>query len=337
MTKRSPTTKDISLLLQLFKNGQLILAPEFQRNSVWPAPAKAYLIDTILNDRPIPLLFIQRATSAQTGRPSYQVIDGQQRLRAIFDFVDDRIRLTQSDPKAPYYKKRYSDLSRDLQDQINNYDLVVEELSGYSDANIRDMFVRMNRYVVKLSSQELRHAKNSGKFQEFVEEIKDWNEWKTYRIFSPKQIQRMRPIEFAAELTILLLEGPQDKKSAIDLYYGQYKESFPVAKSVEKQLKEYFSWIRRLFPKISETRFRKPVDLYSLIGALHRISQDGKPLPRADAVRRLMDFDVELKSTLKENLTTDQVKYLMAASQQTDNVTPRTTRINILVNVILGK
>lgn len=53
MTKRSPTTKDIGLLHQLFSNGQLTLAPEFQRNSVWPNAAKAYLIDTILNDRPI--------------------------------------------------------------------------------------------------------------------------------------------------------------------------------------------------------------------------------------------------------------------------------------------
>jgi hypothetical protein len=55
MTKRSPTTKAIGLLHQLFSNGQLTLAPEFQRNSVWPNAAKAYLIDTILNDRPIPL------------------------------------------------------------------------------------------------------------------------------------------------------------------------------------------------------------------------------------------------------------------------------------------
>jgi uncharacterized protein with ParB-like and HNH nuclease domain len=87
MTKRSPTTKDIGLLYQLFANGQLTLAPEFQRNSVWPSAAKAYLIDTILNDRPIPLLFIQRATSAQKGLPAYVIIDGQQRLRAIFEYI----------------------------------------------------------------------------------------------------------------------------------------------------------------------------------------------------------------------------------------------------------
>ena len=175
MEKRSPTTKDISLLLHLYQQGQLTLAPEFQRNSVWPAPAKAYLIDTILNERPIPLLFFQRVTSAQTGRPAYQVIDGQQRLRAIFDFLDDRFRLTQSDKKAKFYNKTFSALTSEWKDRINNYDLVIEELSGYSESDIRDMFVRMNRYVVKLSSQELRHAKSTGKFHEFVERLKDWD------------------------------------------------------------------------------------------------------------------------------------------------------------------
>ncbi len=128
MKKRSPTTKAIGLLRQLFVNDQLILAPEFQRNSVWPHAAKAYLIDTILNDRPIPLLFLQRTTSAQKGLPGFAVIDGQQRLRAIFEFIDDRFRLSESNKRSRYSNKRFSELPKNLQDQITNYDLIVEEL-----------------------------------------------------------------------------------------------------------------------------------------------------------------------------------------------------------------
>jgi hypothetical protein len=179
MAKRSPTSKDIGLLHQLFKNNQLTLAPEFQRNAIWPRVAKAYLIDTILNDRPIPLLFFQRAASAQTGLPSYAVIDGQQRLRAIFEFIDDRFRLATGPKKTMYSKKRFSELPPSLQKRILNYDLVVEELSGYSENDIRDMFVRINRYVVQLSPQELRHAKGSGKFHNFVEDLGRDTFWKT--------------------------------------------------------------------------------------------------------------------------------------------------------------
>src|SRR6185369_13903587 len=118
MNKRSPTTKDIALLYQLYQSGQLTLATEFQRNSVWPHKAKAYLIDTIINDRPIPLLFFQRSTSAQTGQPTYNVIDGQQRLRSIFDFLDDRFRLSQSSKSSNYYNKRFSGLPNTIQNDI---------------------------------------------------------------------------------------------------------------------------------------------------------------------------------------------------------------------------
>ena len=79
MTRRVPTTKDIGLLKRLHDQGQLTLAAEFQRNRVWPRAAKAYLIDTIINDRPIPLMFFQRISSAQTGRPGYSVIDATSR------------------------------------------------------------------------------------------------------------------------------------------------------------------------------------------------------------------------------------------------------------------
>lgn len=158
MDKRSTTTKDVALLLQLRDADQLILAPEFQRSSVWPRPAKAFLIDTILADRPIPLLFFSRSINAQTGRSEYEVIDGQQRLRAVFEFYDNRFSLTESPKHAPWYGKRWRSLDQEWRQKVLSYDFVVEELTGYSDSDIRDMFRRMNRYVVRLNAQEQRHA-----------------------------------------------------------------------------------------------------------------------------------------------------------------------------------
>ena len=89
---------------------------------------KAYFIDTIINDRPIPLLFFQRVSSAQTGRPGYSVIDGQQRLRAIFEFLDDRFRLSQSDKKSNYYNRKFSEVPQAVREAIESYDLAIQEL-----------------------------------------------------------------------------------------------------------------------------------------------------------------------------------------------------------------
>lgn len=332
--KRMPTTKSIALLKQLHEQGQLQLAPEFQRNSIWPRAAKAYLIDTVLNDRPIPLLFFQRISSAQSGRAGFAVIDGQQRLRAIFDFLDDRFRLSESDRQAAYYNKKFSALPQEFQDEINDYDLIVQELSGYSEEDIKDIFVRMNRYVVKLAPQELRHAKSSGRFSEFVERIGKWDFWKTKKIISAQQLKRMRGTEFAAELAILLIEGPQDKKSAIDLYYVEYKQTFPKASSVEQLLKQYLAWIEAALPTIQNLRYRSPTDLYSLIGALHDVSQEGKRLNKINpdlAGTLLVEF---AKRTKQKVPSGDAARYLTAASRQTDNIKPRTTRIEVLSKLL---
>jgi hypothetical protein len=333
MAKRSPTTKDVGLLYQLYQDGQLKLAPEFQRNSVWPRAAKAYLIDTILNDRPIPILFFQRSSSPQSGRSIFAVIDGQQRLRAIFDFLDGRLRLSES-KSQPFFRRKFSELSSDLQNQVRNYDLVVEELSGYSERDIRDMFVRMNRYVVKLSAQELRHARSNGAFKEFVEEIGQWDFWTECKVFSPLQIKRMKSVEFAAEIAILLVEGPQDKKSAVDLYYGQYQRRFTAGKFVSSKIKAYIAFIQKLIPDLAQSRFRRPVDLYSLMGALEVLQKQDKPLSKIDvqnAGKRLVKFAGRLK---KKDLAGDAAKYAIAASRQTDNIGPRTTRIDVLANII---
>jgi hypothetical protein len=301
---------------------------------VWPASAKAYLIDSIIKNKPIPILFFQRTVSPQSGRFGYSVIDGQQRLRAIFDYLDDRFSLTESEKKEPYFNKRFSGLDSTLRNGILNYDLVVSELTGYGEEDIRDLFVRMNRYVVKLSPQELRNARAKGAFKDFVERLAKWPFWTQNRVFSDLQVRRMKATEFAAELSILIIEGPQDKKAAVDLYYGKYVDSFGAGNSVETQLRSLLGWIEKTIPDLASTRYRKSVDLYALIGALKQLSDSSFNLnkiagPRAMNV--LLDFE---KKTKDRKPSDEATRYIVAASRQTDNLIPRTTRIEILAKLL---
>ena len=329
-TRRVTSKHTVADLHQLYTAGQLNLAPEFQRNSVWPRRAKAYLIDSLLADRPIPVFFFERHASAQTGRIAFSVIDGQQRLRAIFEFLDDQFRLTESEGR-PYEGLRFSELDSDTQRLLLEYDLLVEQLLGYTDREIRDVFIRLNRFVARLAPQELRHADTRGAFHDFVERIGAWSYWRERRIFSDTAIARMRPVEFAAELAILLVEGPQDKKRAIDLYYEYFEADFPDAESVEDRLTRYFGWIDETLD-VPASRFRRSVELYGLIGALDGIFDSTGELPSTDGAHLVLsEFEHHLGA---EEHGREAARYLLAASRQTDNLAPRATRIDILRSML---
>jgi hypothetical protein len=336
LARRSHTTKDVATLKQLSDNTQLILATEFQRNSVWPRAAKAYLLDTILSDRPIPYLYFRRSVSAQTGRSVYEVIDGQQRLRAVFEFLDDDFPLGESKEKSlkALRGKYFSELNEGQRAKILSYDLHIEELTDYSDADVTDMFVRMNKFVVKLSPQEIRHAKFKGKFKDFTESVGKWPFWTSHSVFTALQLRRMRAVEFSAELVILLIEGPQDKKAAVDLYYGQYERTLPFAKEIGGRLAGHLKWIEQTIPDLKTTRYRKPTDLYALVGAVDRLSQKGKRLEKLDkpaVAKALARLEQQARA---EEPTGRAARYAAAASRQTDNLAPRMTRIEVLYEVL---
>lgn len=332
----STTTREIESLWQLYRDGQLRLRPEFQRNSVWPRAAKAYLIDTILTGNPVPVLYFQRSVSAQTGQIEYAVVDGQQRLSAIFDYLEDRFMLTESEESASWSRRRYSRLDESDKLKINRYPMVIQELNGYTSEGVRDIFNRMNRFVVALNPQERRHAASDGAFKQLVERVGQWDFWQEQRIISPTAAERMRADELAAELLILLVEGPQDKKQSVDLYYRSFVAEFPDADKLASSLEAYLAVFRRAVPDLSNSYLRRPANFYALVGAVHELDSDESGLPSPEIIgRRLINFGDELA---RDDVSDSRVSaFKDAQSRQTDNIRPRRTRIDILKDVIRGE
>lgn len=336
--RRIVSTFDVGFLRGLYREGRLNLRPEFQRNAIWPTAAKSYFIDTVLRGRPVPLLFLYRTASARSGMPGLAVVDGQQRLTALFDYIDDAFALSGPDIRD-HRGLRFSQLPESQRTAILNYGLIAEELDGYRDAEIRDIYVRLNKYGVRLSPQELRQAKTSGKFRQVVTQLGSRAVWVDENVLSESKVRRLRAQEFAAELLILLAEGaPQDKKGSVDQYYAAYASQFPGKVALIKRLDESLKWVWKALAGQPRSPFRKPVGLYSLIGALNRLTESAKPISKVVVPHmggeRLGVFAQSLRAQIPSQVAS---RYLIAASRQTDNLAPRRTRIAILAEVLSGK
>ena len=75
---------------------ELILSPKFQRRKVWTTRGKSYLIDSILRGMPIPQVFIREKIDPELRRTIREVVDGQQRLTAILQFIEGAIYVMKS-------------------------------------------------------------------------------------------------------------------------------------------------------------------------------------------------------------------------------------------------
>ncbi len=342
--KMTPTTKTIDDLVQLFQGDRLNLNPDYQRNSVWPPKARSYLVDTILNDKPIPMLFFSRIRDANSNRLCYKVIDGQQRLRAIIEYLNDDFASSES-PNELISKKKFSHLPKEYQEQFIGYSFVVMEMAGYSDSDLKDIFTRINKYVVRLSPQELRDANAEGPFKRYIDSLSAHKVWKDLQLFSKQVVARKRNKEFIAELVILRLEGPQDKKGSLDLYYSAADEQLDDLQHVINEVQHAAELAHALTFELEYTHFKKLPGFYALMGALFTLPGEiRKRIPKTphEFSEKLHRFCQCLEQTaISENsygtFRPEQVRlarrFHTSMSQQTDNIKPRRARIETLINV----
>lgn len=257
----SSTTHNVAWLNKRYQAEELQLSPPFQRNPVWTEKQKSYLIDTILNGFPIPELYMQEYTDAH-GNDVYVVVDGQQRVRACLEFIRGEFTIFAKDsPK--WADMTFDDLSEQERKKIYNYNFIVRILPEIPDSELRAIFSRLNRHVVALNRQELRHATYWGEFIESVEKISDNEGWAEIGLFTPNDVRRMNDIEYVSELAVGFLHGLQNKKESLDRWYEAYENEFPDRRRMEKAFYGTLTEIIRVLPTINKTRWRKKSDFYT--------------------------------------------------------------------------
>lgn len=209
--------------------------PDYQRPPVWSKAQKQLLVDTILRDYDVPKLYWRKTGSHPD---TYDVVDGQQRLRAIWEFMEGGFKLPKdADPidGEPVANSLYESLPDDLQIKFDGYALDVVVLEDTDDDEVREMFLRLQNGTT-LKAQEKRNA-FPGKMRNFVCETAQ------HPFFTKVGFSNTRFTydHVAAQMICLELTGePTNVKNAdLNRIYDEnssFDTNSPTAKSIKRTL-----------------------------------------------------------------------------------------------------
>jgi Protein of unknown function DUF262 len=129
------------------KDRKLILTAFFQRKLVWRIAHKVDFIKTILLGYPFPEIFVSRGTIDLTTMQSTScLVDGQQRMSAIKDYLDDKFTVDNG---------KYSELPAQAKEAFLKYEIAIIDLDlEQEDPQIIEIFKRLNRTFYALSMIE---------------------------------------------------------------------------------------------------------------------------------------------------------------------------------------
>ncbi|KOR35112.1 hypothetical protein AM228_20135 [Planktothricoides sp. SR001] len=159
--RTSAQSESVETIVGRMDSGDVYI-PDYQRDSdQWDERKKSLFIESLLNNLTIPAFFLCEQEDYR-----YEVVDGQQRLTTILDFIKDRFSLSQDEsidyllPQSVQYKgKNFSDLGDKLQRIFNGYPLTIIYLPSTMPLSIKlEVFRRINEGGTPLTGQDIRLA-----------------------------------------------------------------------------------------------------------------------------------------------------------------------------------
>ncbi len=260
----------IAELADLSKRKDLIVNEEYQRAPrLWPSAARSYFIDTILSGYPFPKIYIWEKLNPTTRRPIREIVDGQQRMTSIFDFINDKFALGKN--STAFNGCKFSDLDPEQQEMFLTYTVSVDVIRNAQRPEILQMFRRMNAYTLPLNDAEKRHSEFFGAFKDWVNQLlNNWgNLLSDWKILTSRQIVRMEDAEFVTEIAFALQHGVRStSNSSLKSMYELNDAEFPCAQEWRNKIDEAMRVVAEQLSGIQGTYMTKSYSFLSLIIAL---------------------------------------------------------------------
>jgi len=224
-----------------YEEEHIDFAPVYQRKgSIWGIPTRQKLIDTVLNGFDIPKVYLadftQSERSLDTAGLPYAVIDGKQRLQALFSFFSGHLALSRhfvlfDKPMLPLGGLTYQQMVHGFPEVANrfaSFRLTVMGVITRDEANINELFLRLNSSS-PLTGAEKRNAM-LGQVPELIRQLV------THPFFVRKiGFTTLRGQDSNAAAKLLLLEhaGNRSSRDEVDRAIGSFVAAMEETENVD--------------------------------------------------------------------------------------------------------
>ena len=272
-----PTNMAVADYCEAMERSEIQVNSHYQRSDkVWPTAARSFLIETILLGYPMPKLSLYQKTDVKSRHVYKEIVDGQQRSRAILDFYRGKYKLASTVESGGLPGCKYADLQEPLQERFLSYPLGIDLFVVSTPEEIREVFRRINSYNVPLNPEEQRHATYQGLFKWFIHRLtrKHDSHFVGMGVLSTKQIVRMADAKILTELCHSMLKGIETtKRGQLDALYKEHDEQFLQERELELRIT---SSIERLaeWNELHSGPLMKSYVAYSLLLAISHIERE---------------------------------------------------------------
>lgn len=329
----------VKTFISLYRQGQLELRPKFQRKYVWKVPARSLLVNTVLQNLPMPIVIL-RDKPGVSFEPKFEVVDGQQRLTTLLAFADptsfeaEMFELTKADIRL-FGAATFGELADSMKQAFLNYELSVHSLpSTTGDGVVLDIFTRLNATGSRLTGQELRNSEFSGAYRQYSVRLSSalYAFWTKWGIFRDAEFNRMEDLEFIADLTIYMLYGVSAaNQTKFTKLYSDFDDQFPEEEACEQRLLSTIDWIDELLSStIHSSVFCKKSWIYPLFCSMYEIkypkTENGEFVGQQELTPAQKAAIAEIAIELRDKTAPENI----LKSARTTNVDQRKERVKFI-------
>jgi uncharacterized protein with ParB-like and HNH nuclease domain len=247
----------------MIEAGEIILDPEYQRNYVWDNKKASLLVESILLNVPIPVIYV-----AEDADSKWNVVDGLQRLYSLKRFFANEFKLrgleVLNDLNGSQYSTFNPKAARILRNGILRIILIFKE----SHPEIKyEIFMRLNRGAIKLKEQELRNCLYRGVLNVLLKELKT-NPLFLQILGLKKPHKRMDDEELILRY-LMLFENYNPNVGEVKNYTGKIKSSLNKFMELRRNVDEttvaayrtnFTSTVEKVYEVFGQNAFRKVIN-----------------------------------------------------------------------------